>query len=81
MIDFSKYQGKPQHCCLIMDMLLGEGYLDPTIMLSGEDCPPSIPGKLLNQYGRKRNPSMRINFCPGCGKKLTKETESDGSNQ
>lgn len=73
-IDTSKYTGEPKHCCLMMDMMLDEGYLSPTISwLSSTKYPPHFEGPRLTEHGRKHKPSMLINYCPWCGKKLVED--------
>jgi len=71
---FKDYAGEPKHCCLIMDLLIDEGYLGERLSLNFEKGELAsfiaLPGPKLSERSRKHKPSMRIDYCPGCGKKL-----------
>ena len=81
-MDTSKYSGEAKHCCLMMDLALGEGYLFPTIAINFDPAklktyPPHVAGPSEKPGSRKHKPDILVNFCPWCGKDLRDE-ERDG---
>ena len=71
----------PTNCCLIMDKMLDEGYLHPTLSFSTSGLrvlPPHIEGPRYRTDLSKRwknRPNMILNFCPWCGRQLAQESE------
>lgn len=71
---FKEYSGEARHCCLVMDLLIDEGYLETPIQLNFKTGEAksfiALRGPRLTERSRKYKPSLKLSYCPGCGKKL-----------